>query len=104
MDYAYWHLNEKILEEEEKLKQTLLNHYDLGFDSDDESESNAYNEVELIVKNGCELSELYDIINYEKLRTVILIACRQQNLNYEDFDIYTNGIDVSVTYKGESIT
>ena len=63
MDFDYWNLNPLVLDKGEEVKQELLKYYELGYDEDSKTEETAYNEVKYIVRNGCNLDELVDLIN-----------------------------------------
>ena len=103
MDYDYWNLNPLVLDKGEEIKQELLKYYELGYDKDSKTEETAYNEVKYIVRDGCNLDELFDLINYEKLKAAVSLICTKYKLDDSDFDIYANGIDISVAYQHEQI-
>lgn len=103
MDYDYWNLNPLVLDKGEEVKQELLKYYELGYDKDSKTEETAYNEVKYIVRDGCNLDELFDLINYEKLKAAVSLICTKYKLDDSDFDIYANGIDISVAYQHEQI-
>lgn len=103
MDYDYWNLNPLILDKGEEIKQELLKHYELDYDEDSKTEEAAYNEVKYIVRHGCNLDELFDIINYEKLKAAVSLICTKYELDDSDFDIYVDGIDISVVYQHNQI-
>lgn len=96
-------MNPLALDKGEEVKQELLKHYELGYDEDSETEETAYNEVKYIIRDGCNLDELFDLINYEKLKAAVLLICAKYDLDNSDFDIYVNGIDISVAYQHERI-
>lgn len=103
MDYSYWNLNPLVLDKGEEVKEELLKYYELGYDEDNKTEETAYNEVKYIVRGGCNLDELFDMINYEKLKAVVSLICTKYELDDSDFDIYVNGIDISVVYQDSQI-
>lgn len=78
MDYDYWNLNPLVLDKGEEVKQELLKYYELGYDENSKTEETAYNEVKLI--------------------------CTKYELDDSDFDIYVDGIDISVAYQHNQIT
>ena len=81
MDYSYWNLNPLVLDKGEEVKEELLKYYKLGYDEDSKTEETAYNEVKYIVRNGCNLDELFDMINYEKLKAVVSLICTKYELD-----------------------
>lgn len=103
MDYDYWNLNPLVLDKGEEVKQELLKYYELGYDEDSKTEETAYNEVKYIVRDGCNLDELFDLINYEKLKAAVSLICTKYELDDSDFDICVDGIDISVAYQHDRI-
>lgn len=104
MDFDYWNLNPLVLDKGEEVKEELLKYYKLGYDEDSKTEETAYNEVKYIVRDGCNLDELFDLINYEKLKAAVSLICTKYKLDDSDFDIYVDSTDISVAYQHNQIT
>lgn len=102
-DCRYWGIYPDNFDICEKVINSFCDYFNLTEQQQDEIDATANNTFLEDAKDGLNLENITNTINYYRIRAAIDYVCEKQKLDQQDFDYVVNGMCVYIIYKGENI-